>query len=281
MYQKLRREKKKQRQNLELQAIEIARGHRDTNIYAEMTKLLGPNIPQEKLRQIKQLIESDYRETVIIVGDDGKEHVMNAVWSGNGVHASQKLVTDTVIDVMSKNKYKPTKKKKKKVVFTTKRGAEGLQIMAPMKETQKRALLEDSNKAIKSISNKIDTLKKHILVLDEHFDGNDNSITFADPQKYQLTKLLDSFLFILNEDRSGRVKDKRDRFYTILNKDGGHQLVKEKYLKGKEDLVTLEKEREREVSVRDKILERIGNVVENDNEDDIIVLDGGDDDNEE
>mmetsp|Transcript_29604 Transcript_29604/g.33939 ORF Transcript_29604/g.33939 Transcript_29604/m.33939 type:complete len:127 (+) Transcript_29604:191-571(+) len=80
------------------------------------------------------------------------------VHSGNGAHSSQSLVVDTIIDGLSKSKYKPMKKTALRTI-STKRGAEGIHIMAPLRQKAKDLLIGKSDKRIKALKATIKTMK--------------------------------------------------------------------------------------------------------------------------
>jgi hypothetical protein len=99
-----------------IQAHERAKGWRDTHIKAEFhEKLAGFTdkegksiIPDDVLLCLKCLCESEYKETVPIYDSKNEPHLYNAVYSGNGAHASQALFVDTIIEGLSKSKYRPS-----------------------------------------------------------------------------------------------------------------------------------------------------------------------------
>jgi len=72
--------------------------------------------------------------------------------------AAAALVVDTIIDGLSKNKYKQMRKTALRTI-STKRGAEGIHIMAPLRQKAKDLLIGKSDKRIKALKATIKTMK--------------------------------------------------------------------------------------------------------------------------
>ena len=164
-----RRRVKKERQGIEIEELERAKGWRDSHIKIKLRRLFGDEVDDNKLIEAQRSIEAEYKEKVTIYDKENDPHVFSVVHSGNGTHSSQALVVDTIIEGISKSKYKPIKKKLLQTI-STKQGAEGIHIMAPLRQKAKDLLIGKSDKRINALKASIITVKKHQSGIDEHIN---------------------------------------------------------------------------------------------------------------
>jgi len=213
------------------------------------------------------------------------------VHSGNGAHSSQSLVVDTIIDGLSKNKYKQMRKTALRTI-STKRGAEGIHIMAPLRQKAKDLLIGKSDKRIKALKATIKTMNKHKSVIDEHIHDHialhttgyctviTNAFTF--PVTYPKSDILASLCYVLViKDKSA--DDKRAQIHKKINDTGpggGVVGITKQYNEWKNQISKYEKELDIESEIQQRTTGAIDDIVDETVHTGNSDEEGNDDDND-